>query len=152
MGPSHGVRVIELESLAPAPFGCMVLADLGADVLRVDRPGGAGRIGGAAYRPLVRGRRSIRPTSRTRPAWPCCCAWWRPRTCWSRGTGPGVAERLGCGPEVCVDRNPRLVYARMTGWGQDGPLAAAAGHDIDYIAVAGILDPIGRAGSGRGRR
>ena len=146
MGPLHGVRVIELESLAPAPFGCMVLADLGADVLRVDRPGSAGHPVVRPTDPLVRGRRSIRLNLKDPAGLAVLLRLLDAADVLVEGYRPGVAERLGCGPEVCLDRNPRLVYARMTGWGQDGPLAAAAGHDIDYIAVAGSLDPIGRAG------
>lgn len=146
MGPLHGVRVIELESLAPAPFGCMVLADLGADVLRVDRPGAAGHPVAAPTDPLARGRRSIRLNLKDPAGLAVLLRLLDTADVLVEGYRPGVAERLGCGPEVCLQRNPRLVYARMTGWGQDGPLAGAAGHDIDYIALAGSLDPIGRAG------
>jgi alpha-methylacyl-CoA racemase len=146
MGPLHGVRVIELESLAPAPFGCMVLADLGADVLRVDRPGVAGHPVVRPSDPLVRGRRSIRLNLKDPAGLAVLLRLLDSADVLVEGYRPGVAERLGFGPERCLERNPRLVYARMTGWGQDGPLAGAAGHDIDYIAVAGSLDPIGRAG------
>ena len=146
MGPLHGVRVIELESLAPAPFGCMVLADLGADVLRVDRPGSAGHPVVRPTDPLVRGRRSIRLNLKDPAGLTVLLRLLDSADVLVEGYRPGVAERLGFGPELCLERNPRLVYARMTGWGQDGPLAGAAGHDIDYIAVAGSLDPIGRAG------
>jgi alpha-methylacyl-CoA racemase len=146
MGPLHGVRVIELESLAPAPFGCMVLADLGADVLRVDRPGTAGHPVVRPADPLVRGRRSIRLNLKDPAGLTVLLRLLDSADVLVEGYRPGVAERLGFGPELCLERNPRLVYARMTGWGQDGPLAGAAGHDIDYIAVAGSLDPIGRAG------
>jgi len=146
MGPLHGVRVIELESLAPAPFGCMVLADLGADVLRVDRPGSADHPVVRPADPLVRGRRSIRLNLKDPAGLTVLLRLLDSADVLVEGYRPGVAERLGFGPERCLERNPRLVYARMTGWGQDGPLAGAAGHDIDYIAVAGSLDPIGRAG------
>ena len=146
MGPLHGVRVIELESLAPAPFGCMVLADLGADVLRVDRPGAGGHPVVQPSDPLVRGRRSIRLNLKDPAGLAVLLRLVEGADVLVEGYRPGVAERLGFGPEVCLERNPRLVYARMTGWGQHGPLAGAAGHDIDYIAVAGSLDPIGRAG------
>ena len=146
MGPLHGVRVIELESLAPAPFGCMVLADLGADVLRVDRPGAGGHPVVQPSDPLVRGRRSIRLNLKDPAGLAVLLRLVEGADVLVEGYRPGVAERLGFGPEVCLERNPRLVYARMTGWGQQGPLAGAAGHDIDYIAVAGSLDPIGRAG------
>ncbi|HEY2126530.1 MAG TPA: CaiB/BaiF CoA-transferase family protein [Streptosporangiaceae bacterium] len=146
MGPLHGVRVIELESLAPAPFGCMVLADLGADVLRVDRPGAGGHPVVQPSDPLVRGRRSIRLNLKDPAGLAVLLRVVEGADVLVEGYRPGVAERLGFGPEVCLERNPRLVYARMTGWGQQGPLAGVAGHDIDYIAVAGSLDPIGRAG------
>ena len=145
MGPLQGVRVIEIASLAPAPFGCMILSDLGADVLRVDRlAGGAGPA--AAGGPLERGRRSIRLDLKHPDGADILLRLTEQADVLVEGFRPGVAERLGFGPEACARRNPRLVYARMTGWGQDGPLAATAGHDIDYLAVAGSLHPIGRAG------
>ncbi|MGC4853578.1 CaiB/BaiF CoA transferase family protein [Micromonospora sp. DT4] len=147
-GPLAGVRVVELASLAPAPFGCMVLADLGADVVRVDRPGGpgAGRLAAPSRGPLQRGRR-ITALDLKSPAGVADLLRLVDRAdVLVEAYRPGVAERLGFGPDVCRDRNPRLVYARMTGWGQEGPLAARAGHDIDYIAVAGALEPLGRAG------
>ncbi|MFF0234585.1 CaiB/BaiF CoA transferase family protein [Micromonospora sp. NPDC005254] len=146
-GPLAGVRVVELASLAPAPFGCMVLADLGADVVRVDRPGGpgAGRLAAPTGGPLQRGRR-ITALDLKSPAGVADLLRLIERAdVLVEAYRPGVAERLGFGPDVCQARNPRLVYARMTGWGQDGPLAARAGHDIDYIAVAGALEPLGRA-------
>ncbi|MGN6172824.1 MAG: CaiB/BaiF CoA transferase family protein [Streptosporangiaceae bacterium] len=146
MGPLDGVRVIEIASLAPAPFGCMVLADLGADVLRVDRPN---RSGGQALPPgdpLCRSRRSIRLNLKDPAGVDVLLRLTDRADVLVEAFRPGVAERLGFGPDVCAARNPRLVYARMTGWGQDGPLAETAGHDIDYIAVSGSLDPIGRAG------
>ncbi len=146
MGPLHGVRVIELASLAPAPFGCMVLADLGADVLRIDRPGRAGRQSLPATDPLGRSRRSIRLDLQNPAGVDILLRLAAGADVLVEGFRPGVAERLGFGPDVCAERNPRLVYARMTGWGQDGPLAHTAGHDIDYIAVSGSLEPIGRAG------
>jgi alpha-methylacyl-CoA racemase len=144
MGPLRGVRVIEIASLAPAPFGCMVLSDLGADVLRVDRTTGAG--GGAPADPLGRGRRSIALNLKDPSGVGVLLRLLDSADVLVEGFRPGVAERLGFGPEVCLDRNPRLVYGRMTGWGQDGPMAQMAGHDINYIAVAGALAPIGHAG------
>ncbi len=146
MGPLQGVRVVELESLAPAPFGCMVLSDLGAEVIRVDRPATAGHPVVPPADPLVRGRRSIRLNLKDPAGLAVLHRLAGQADVLVEAYRPGVAERLGFGPDVCLERNPRLIYARMTGWGQDGPLATAAGHDIDFIAVAGTLDPIGRAG------
>jgi alpha-methylacyl-CoA racemase len=144
MGPLQGVRVIEIASLAPAPFGCMVLSDLGADVLRVDRSTSVG--GDAAIDPLSRGRRSIGLNLKDPAAVDVLLRLVESADVLVEGFRPGVAERLGFGPDTCLQRNPRLVYGRMTGWGQDGPMARMAGHDINYIAVAGALDPIGHAG------
>src|SRR5262244_2196732 len=146
MGPLDGVRVIEIASLAPAPFGCMVLADLGADVLRVDRPDRSGRQPLPPVDPLCRSRRSIRLNLKDPAGVDVLLRLTDRADVLVEAFRPGVAERLGFGPDVCTGRNPRLIYARMTGWGQDGPLAGTAGHDIDYIAVSGSLDPIGRAG------
>ncbi|MEV5710206.1 CaiB/BaiF CoA-transferase family protein [Actinoallomurus sp. NPDC052274] len=151
MGPLHGVRVIEIASLAPAPFGCMVLSDLGADVLRVDRPstvaGAATLVGGAATAdPLSRGRRSIGLNLKDPAGVDVLLRLIESADVLVEGFRPGVTERLGFGPDVCLERNPRLVYGRMTGWGQEGPMATMAGHDINYIAIAGALDPIGHAG------
>jgi alpha-methylacyl-CoA racemase len=144
MGPLDGVRVIEIASLAPAPFGCMILSDLGADVLRVERAETCGRP--APPDPLARGRRSIGINLKAAEGVELLLRLVAGADVLVEGFRPGVAERLGFGPEVCAGRNPRLVYGRMTGWGQDGPLAPTAGHDIDYIAIAGALFPIGRAG------
>jgi alpha-methylacyl-CoA racemase len=144
MGPLDGVRVIEIASLAPAPFGCMILSDLGADVLRVERAENCGRP--APPDPLARGRRSIGINLKAAEGVELLLRLVAGTDVLVEGFRPGVAERLGFGPEVCAGRNPRLVYGRMTGWGQDGPLAPTAGHDIDYIAIAGALFPIGRAG------
>jgi crotonobetainyl-CoA:carnitine CoA-transferase CaiB-like acyl-CoA transferase len=145
-GPLHGVKVIEIASLAPAPFGCMVLADLGADVLRIDRPDRSGRQQLPPVDPLCRSRRSIRLDLKNPGAVDVLHRLVAGADVLVEAFRPGVAERLGFGPEVYAERNPRLVYARMTGWGQEGPLAATAGHDIDYIAVSGSLEPIGREG------
>ncbi|MBO4160310.1 CaiB/BaiF CoA transferase family protein [Micromonospora antibiotica] len=147
-GPLAGVRVVELASLAPAPFGCMVLADLGADVVRVDRPGGPGpgRLAAPTTGPLQRGRRVTTLDLKTPAGVADLLRLVERADVLVEAYRPGVAERLGFGPRNCRDRNPRLVYARLTGWGQDGPLAARAGHDIDYIAVSGALEPLGRPG------
>jgi alpha-methylacyl-CoA racemase len=146
MGPLRGVRVIEIASLAPAPFGCMILADLGADVLRVDRAERCGPAAGVPADPLGRGRRSIGLNLKEQGGLDILLRLIDEADVLVEGFRPGVAERLGFGPEACADRNPRLIFARMTGWGQDGPLAPTAGHDIDYIAISGVLGTIGRAG------
>ncbi len=146
MGPLDGVRVIEIASLAPAPFGCMILSDLGAEVLRVERAENCGPDAAAPVDPLVRGRRSIGINLKDPDGVALLLRLAASADVLVEGFRPGVAERLGFGPQECAARNPRLVYARMTGWGQDGPLAPTAGHDIDYIAVSGALYPIGRFG------
>ncbi|MET0416362.1 MAG: CaiB/BaiF CoA-transferase family protein [Actinoplanes sp.] len=144
MTPLHGIRVIELAGLAPGPFGCMLLADLGADVVQVDRPGG-----GLAPPPgpLQRSRRTVTLDLKTDAGVSALLRLAERADVLVEGFRPGVAERLGFGPATLEKINPGLVYARMTGWGQDGPLAARAGHDIDYIATAGALEPLGRPGS-----
>ncbi|MFC7274862.1 CaiB/BaiF CoA transferase family protein [Paractinoplanes rhizophilus] len=142
-GPLAGVRVVELAGLAPGPFGCMILADLGADVILVDRPGG-GHVPPPG--PLQRGRRVVELDLKAPDGLDALLRLVERADVLVEGYRPGVAERLGFGPAHCEKINPRLVYGRMTGWGQDGPLAARAGHDIDYIAVAGALEPLGRAG------
>ena len=146
MGPLDGVQVVEIASLAPAPFGCMVLADLGADVLRVDRADTGGPDPGRAQGPLSRGRRSVQLNLKDPEGIGLLLSLLEDADVLVEGFRPGVAERLGFGPDECARRNPRLIYARMTGWGQDGPLAPTAGHDIDYIAISGVLHPLGRAG------
>jgi alpha-methylacyl-CoA racemase len=146
MGPLSGVRVIEIASLAPAPFGCMILADLGADVLRVDRAERCGPDAPQPADPLSRGRRSIGLNLKDPAAVDVLLRLVADADVLVEGFRPGVAERLGFGPEVCAERNPGLIFARMTGWGQDGPLAPTAGHDIDYIAISGALGMVGRAG------
>jgi len=146
-GPLHGVRVVELAGLGPAPFAAMVLADLGADVIRVDRPGGD--VLAAAPPPydlLVRGRARVSVDLKQPEGVRVVKDLVANADALVEGFRPGVAERLGLGPDDCLAVNPRLVYGRMTGWGQDGPLAHTAGHDIDYIAVSGVLHAIGRAG------
>jgi alpha-methylacyl-CoA racemase len=146
MGPLEGIRVVELAGLAPAPFGCMILADLGADVVQVSRADRGAAGAPAPTDPLARGRRSIGIDLKAAAGLDLLLRLADTADVLVEGFRPGVAERLGCGPEVCAARNPRLIYARMTGWGQHGPLAPTAGHDIDYIAISGALDPIGRAG------
>jgi len=143
-GPLAGLRVVELAGIGPAPFAAMALADLGADVLRVDRVGAPNAV--ARMDVLNRGRRSIAVDLKQREGAEVVLRAAATADALIEGFRPGVAERLGIGPEPCLDRNPRLVYGRMTGWGQDGPYAAEAGHDITYAAVAGALAHIGRAG------
>jgi alpha-methylacyl-CoA racemase len=146
MGPLDGIRVVEIASLAPAPFGCMILSDLGAEVLRVERAENCGPGARAPLDPLARGRRSVGINLKDPAGVDVLLRLAASADVLVEGFRPGVAERLGFGPEVCAERNPRLVYGRMTGWGQEGPLALAAGHDIDYIAISGALSMVGRAG------
>ncbi|WP_031135085.1 MULTISPECIES: CaiB/BaiF CoA transferase family protein [Streptomyces] len=143
-GPLSGVRVVELAGIGPGPFAAMLLADLGADVVRVDRPGGPGLAIDPACDVTNRNKRSVVVDLKA-PGGPEQVLDLAARAdILVEGNRPGVAERLGVGPEPCHARNPRLVYGRMTGWGQDGPLAQRAGHDIAYIAPTGTLGMIGR--------
>lgn len=141
-GPLTGLRVVELAGIGPAPFACMMLADLGADVVRVDRADG-GRPFARWHRVLDRGRRSVALNLKDPRGTETLLRLVTRSDVLVEGFRPGVAERLGCGPATCRGLNGRLVYARMTGWGQDGPLAAEPGHDINYIALSGALDAIG---------
>jgi alpha-methylacyl-CoA racemase len=145
MGPLSGVKVVELAGIGPAPFGCMVLAELGADVLRVERPGGGLAMGPPEYELVNRGRRSVALDLKKPEAVAAVLQLIAQADVLVEGFRPGVAERLGLGPEDCRAVNKRLVYGRMTGWGQDGPLAQSAGHDIDYLGLSGALHAIGRA-------
>lgn len=145
-GPLQGVRVIELVGIGPGPFAGMLLADLGADVIRIDRPGGAGLVVPTEQDILSRGRPSVALNLKDPRAVEVVLELVESADILIEGFRPGVTERLGLGPEACHARNPGLVYGRITGWGQDGPLSQTAGHDINYISVAGALDPIGRAG------
>jgi alpha-methylacyl-CoA racemase len=144
-GPLEGIRVVELAGIGPGPYCCMLLADLGAEVLRVER---LGRPPGPepSWDLLLRGRQSVALDLKRPEGVAAVLALVERADVLVEGWRPQVAERLGVGPEACLARNPRLVYGRMTGWGQDGPLAERAGHDIDYIALAGALWPIGRRG------
>ncbi|MFB6811612.1 CaiB/BaiF CoA transferase family protein [Streptomyces sp. NPDC056387] len=145
-GPLAGVRVVELAGIGPGPFAAMLLADLGADVVRVDRPGGGALAVDPAYDITNRGKRSVLVDLKA-PGGPARVLDLVERAdVLIEGLRPGVAERLGVGPADCHARNPGLVYGRMTGWGQDGPLAHTAGHDIAYIAVTGALGMIGNPG------
>ncbi len=144
-GPLAGVRVVELAGIGPGPFAAMTLADLGADVVRVDRPGG-GALGVAPeYDVTNRNKRSVLLDLKQQAGAGAALSLIERADVLVEGFRPGVAERLGVGPDVCLARNPRLVYGRMTGWGQDGPLAARAGHDLGYIAVTGALGMTGSA-------
>ncbi len=148
MGPLSGVRVIEIAGIGPGPFCAMMLADMGADVIRVDRAQSV-RGGDPSAPPadvLNRGRRSIGVDLKHPDGVAVVLDLVEGADALLEGFRPGVAERLGIGPDDCLARNPKLVYGRMTGWGQSGPYAHTAGHDINYIALAGALDPIGRAG------
>ncbi|MEU9066728.1 CaiB/BaiF CoA-transferase family protein [Streptomyces sp. NPDC048109] len=142
-GPLTGVRVVELAGIGPGPFAAMLLADLGADVVRVDRPGGPGLGIDPAHDVTNRNKRSVVVDLKA-PDGPARVLDLAERAdVLIEGYRPGVAERLGVGPGDCHARNPRLVYGRMTGWGQEGPLAQRAGHDIGYIALTGALGMIG---------
>jgi alpha-methylacyl-CoA racemase len=145
-GPLTGLKVIELAGLAPAPFACTMLADLGAEVIRIDRATPGADVLGFDKDPLMRGRRTIGVNTKSPEGVELVLRLAEKADVLVEGFRPGVAERLGLGPDDVRERNPRLVYGRMTGWGQDGPLAPAAGHDINYIGLAGALEPIGRAG------
>lgn len=146
-GPLAGVRVVELAGIGPGPFAAMMLADLGADVIRVDRPSGQAI---AVSQPdkdvLARGRPNVALDLKSERGVDVVLQLVEQADILIEGFRPGVMERLGLGPDVCLARNPKLVFGRMTGWGQDGPLAHTAGHDINYIAVAGALDGLGHAG------
>jgi alpha-methylacyl-CoA racemase len=147
-GPLEGVRIIELAGLGPAPFAGMMLADAGADIIRIDRSDRA------TYPPaeaphvdlMNRGRRSVAVDLKHPAGVALVLRLAEQADGLMEGFRPGVAERLGLGPDLCLARNPKLIYGRMTGYGQAGPMAQAAGHDIDYIALAGALEPLGRAG------
>lgn len=145
-GPLTGVRVVELAGIGPGPFAAMLLADLGADVVRVDRPGGSGLGIDPAYDLTNRNKRSVLVDLKAEGGPGRVLDLAERADILIEGYRPGVAERLGVGPASCLARNPRLVYGRMTGWGQDGPLAERAGHDIAYIALTGTLSMIGRPG------
>ncbi|MEU9355372.1 CaiB/BaiF CoA-transferase family protein [Streptomyces griseoloalbus] len=142
-GPLTGVRVIELAGIGPGPFAAMLLADLGADVVRVDRPGGPGLGIDPAHDVTLRNKRSVIVDLKAPDGAARVLDLVERADVLIEGNRPGVTERLGVGPEDCHARNPRLVYGRMTGWGQDGPLADRAGHDIAYIALTGTLGMIG---------
>ena len=143
MGPLQGVKVIEFAGIGPGPFCAMLLSDMGAEVVRIDRKGSRG---GSKFDITARGRRSIALDLKKPEAVETCLKLIGKADALLEGFRPGVMERLGLGPEVALKRNPKLVYGRMTGWGQTGPMSQAAGHDINYIALTGALHAIGRSG------
>ncbi len=147
-GPLSGVKILEVQGIGPGPFGTMMLSDMGADVVRVDRTRRVDTLPNdkPSLDFLARGRRSVALDLKHPDGAETLLRLVEKADVLIEGFRPGVMERLGLGPDVCLERNPGLVYARMTGWGQDGPLAHAAGHDINYISLAGVLAHIGRAG------
>ena len=148
MGPLAGIKVVELAGIGPGPMCAMLLADMGATVLRIDRPGGSnlGIARSLRYDLLLRGRYSVAVDLKSPAGKALALRLVERADALIEGFRPGVTERLGLGPGDCLARNPRLVYGRVTGWGQDGPLAQAAGHDINYISLAGALHAFGRRG------
>ncbi|MER7953208.1 CaiB/BaiF CoA-transferase family protein [Streptomyces sp. NPDC096030] len=142
-GPLAGVRVVELAGIGPGPFAAMLLGDLGADVVRIDRPGGSGLGIDPSYDLTNRNKRSVLVDLKADSGPATVLDLVERADILIEGYRPGVAERLGVGPDACLARNPKLVYGRMTGWGQDGPLATTAGHDIAYLAITGTLGMIG---------
>src|SRR6476661_6212509 len=142
-GPLRGVRVVELAGIGPGPHACMILADLGADVIRIDRPGGQPLTGGP-HDLLNRGRPSVALDLKHPDGIATVLELVETADVLVEGLRPGTTERLGLGPDECLARNPRLVYGRMTGWGQEGPLSRTAGHDLGYIAITGALFGLGQ--------
>ena len=150
-GPLHGIKVVELPNIGPVQFAGMLLADMGAEVLRLDRAtdvAAGSSVAGfvSPYSVIDRGRRSVGIDLKHEQGAEIVLRLCEQADVLLEGFRPGVAERLGVGPDACRARNPRLVYARMTGWGQDGPLADDVGHDINYLSVAGVLWHIGPEG------
>ncbi len=143
MGPLEGIRIVEFAGIGPGPFAAMLFADMGAEVIRIDRKGGRQPSQMEIY---LRGRRTVAFDLKKLEAVEAALKLIEGADALIEGFRPGVMERLGLGPEVCLKRNPKLVYGRMTGWGQTGPLANAAGHDINYIALSGALHAMGNAG------
>jgi len=146
MGPLTGIRVVEMAGLGPGPFAGMMLADMGADVIRIERPGTTPLFPEPKFDVMNRGRRSLILDVKKPEGVEAVLDLVEQADALIEGFRPGVMESLGLGPESCLERNPRLVYGRVTGWGQDGPLAHAAGHDINFIALAGALHSCGHRG------
>jgi len=145
-GPLRGVKVVEIAGIGPGPHACMILADLGADVIRIDRPGG-GMFGSGEHDVLTRGRPSVALDLKQPQAVATVLDLVEDADVLVEGMRPGAIERLGLGPAECHERNPALVYGRMTGWGQDGPWSQTAGHDLNYIAITGALHGLGQDSS-----
>jgi alpha-methylacyl-CoA racemase len=144
MGPLHGIRIVEFAGIGPGPFAAMLLSDMGAEVIRIDRKGGRSPVKAEIY---MRGRNAVALDMKHPEAVETALKLIDKADALLEGFRPGVMERLGVGPDVCLKRNPKLVYGRMTGWGQTGPLAMAAGHDMNYIAISGALHAIGANGA-----
>ena len=143
MGPLTGVKVVEFAGIGPGPFCCMLLSDMGAEVTRIDRAQNVGKDDGYRYNLLLRGRRNIAMDLKRPEAVAAALKMIDQADAIVEGFRPGVMERLGLGPDICLKRNPKLAYGRMTGWGQDGPIAHTAGHDGNYISLSGALHAIG---------
>jgi alpha-methylacyl-CoA racemase len=146
VGPLQGIKVVEIASIGPGPFAAMMLADMGADVVRLERAGAAAGLGSGSWNHTHRGRPSVGCDLKNPEGRELALRLASSADALIEGFRPGVMERLGLGPDEMLARNPRLVYGRMTGWGQDGPLARTSGHDINYISVAGVLGSFARQG------
>lgn len=146
MGPLKGMKVVEFGGIGPGPLCAQMLADMGADVIRIDRKADMGRGVEPKYNILHRSRRSIALDLKKPEGVEAALRLIEQSEALIEGFRPGVMERIGLGPDVCLERNPRIVYGRMTGWGQEGPISHSAGHDINYISLAGVLHLIGRPG------
>ncbi len=146
MGPLHGVKVVEIASIGPGPFAAMMLADMGADVVRLERAGSAAGLGSGSWNYMHRGRPSVACDLKSPAGRDLALRLCESADALIEGFRPGVMERLGLGPADAAERNPRLVYGRMTGYGQEGPLSAVAGHDINYVSLSGALGAIAREG------
>ncbi|MGV0806093.1 CaiB/BaiF CoA transferase family protein [Mycolicibacterium setense] len=145
-GPLQGLRVVELAGIGPGPHAAMILGDLGADVVRIERPGRSGGVPAGDRDSMLRNRRSVAADLKSDEGRELVLGLISKADVLIEGYRPGVTERLGLGPEDCAKVNERLIYARMTGWGQDGPRALQAGHDINYISLNGLLHAVGRKG------
>jgi len=141
MGPLHGIRIVEFAGIGPGPFAAMLLSDMGAEIIRIDRKSGGRQTSKTEI--YMRGRKAVALDMKKPEAIEAALKLIDRADALIEGFRPGVMERLGVGPDVCLKRNPKLVYGRMTGWGQTGPLAQAAGHDMNYIAITGALHAIG---------